>query len=221
MFSELEDDQLETLINSAKIIKLRPGDSLFYAGEPAQHFYYLESGQIRLFMESADGLEKTIDVVQPKELFAEAIPFFEHRTYPIHAQAIKNSEIYAFNSMAFRDVLKDSIDTCFKVMAGLTKRLRFQLTEIHNLTLHNATYRLVHHLLRAATANPRQQTQIALDYPKNVLASRLSVKPETLSRILLRLKKDQLIDVDGNQIILKDIEGLQRYLMADDLLLQE
>ena len=73
-------------------------------------------------------------------------------------------------------MLRESVDTCFVVMGALSQRLRALVGEIDNLTLHNAKSRVARYLL-AHLAEERRNFD--LDIPKGVLASRLSVTPET------------------------------------------
>ena len=47
-----------------------------------------------------------------------------------------------------------------------------------------------------------------LDIPKQTLASRLSVKPETLSRIFRRLTEAGVVTIDGNSITILDRDRL-------------
>jgi CRP-like cAMP-binding protein len=46
--------------------------------------------------------------------------------------------------------------------------------------------------------------------PKHVIASRLGIQPETLSRVLARLRGEHLIDVQDDTIVLNDVEALRR-----------
>jgi len=48
--------------------------------------------------------------------------------------------------------------------------------------------------------------------PKRLVASRLSIKPETLSRILARLRERGLVQIDGEHITLLDEPGLRAEL---------
>ena len=54
-----------------------------------------------------------------------------------------------------------------------------------------------------------QSSDVQLMTPKLIVASRLSIQPETFSRILKRLRSLGLIDVDGAHIVLRDVEGLR------------
>lgn len=51
--------------------------------------------------------------------------------------------------------------------------------------------------------------RIVLDVPKHVVASRLSIKPETFSRILKRLASQELIAVNDQHITLLDVAALE------------
>ncbi|HSR62719.1 MAG TPA: Crp/Fnr family transcriptional regulator [Gammaproteobacteria bacterium] len=209
VFSALREDQLDSVISTAEQKDLAAGNILFEQGEAASRFYMVKKGQIRLFRLSDDGDEKVIDIVHPGQIFAEAVMFMENRRYPVNAMAITESQVIAFDMETFRNVLRESVDTCFRMMAKMSKRLHIQLNEIDSLSLHNATYRLVHYLLKSIPANTSRHTEITLNYPKNILASRLSIKPETFSRIISRLKKENIIEVSGNQIIISDISALR------------
>jgi DNA-binding Lrp family transcriptional regulator len=55
---------------------------------------------------------------------------------------------------------------------------------------------------------------VRLTAPKQVIASRLGMKPETLSRILARLTERGLIENRGEEIRLLDLSALQ--MLLDD-----
>ena len=97
-------------------------------------------------------------------------------------------------------------------MEIMSHTVRGDIQEINNLTLQNATYRLVHYLLQQLPTGAVQAPSIHLDTPKGVIASRLSIQPETLSRILSRLSSDGLLSVSGSTITLHDLTGLRKRL---------
>ncbi len=92
------------------------------------------------------------------------------------------------------------------------RQLHGKITDIDNLTLHNATYRLVVYLLEQLPEGAMALSSIHLGATKSIIASRLSIKPETFSRILLRMSKQGLIEVHGNDITLVDVIGLRELL---------
>lgn len=213
LFAALDDTQLETIIKSTRKITLPAKTMLFEKDTPAEHFYLVQSGQIKLFCISSDGDEKVIEILYPSQTFAEAIMFMPKQIYPVSAEAIRDSEIYCFDMKVFRRLLEDSQETCFRLLALMGKNLHARVNEINNLTLHNATYRLIVYLLDLLPEGALELSAIHLSTSKSIIASRLSIQPETFSRILLRMSKDGLIDVQGNDITLLDVNGLRQLLI--------
>lgn len=212
LFAALNDAQLDTMLASSHSIKLKQKQILFEAGQPAESFYLLRTGQIKLYSLSAEGDEKVIEIIRPGETFAEAIAFMEQHVYPVSAEAIMDSNLCSFDLLTFRQLLEDSPATSMRLMADMSRRLRMRINEINNLTLHNATYRLVVYLLEQIPEGAMELAEIHLGTPKSIIASRLSIKPETFSRILSKLTQRGLISVEGNDITLQDVNGLRALL---------
>ena len=212
IFSGLNEAQYKSVLATAIMTGLAAGDILFRQGQQARYFYYVREGQMQLSRLAEDGSEKVMDIVHPGQTFAEAVMFMEQRCYPVNAEALQPAMLVAFDMDTFRGILKESVDTCFRLMSAMSWRLHVQLNEIDSLSLHNATYRLAHYLLKSVPEDTAAKTAVTLGYPKNILASRLSIQPETFSRIMARLKRDNIVVVQGNQIILHDIPALRRLL---------
>lgn len=212
IFGALDDEQLEDIISTTRKITLPAKTTLFERGTPAKYFYVIHSGQIKLYCLSDKGDEKVMEILQAPQSFGEAILFMPRQVYPVSAEAIKDSELYCFDMTQFRIVLENSRETCFRLMGLMSQHLHKRINEINNLTLHNATYRLVVYLLDQIPKDALVLSDIHLSTPKNIIASRLSIQPETFSRILLRMSKQGLIQVKGNNISLLDVEGLRNLL---------
>ncbi len=65
-FARLTEAQLERVARLAVRIRLKDGESLFEQGDPAERFYLVTGGQIKLFRLSPAGKEKVIEVVMPR-----------------------------------------------------------------------------------------------------------------------------------------------------------
>lgn len=212
LFAALDDVQFKKVMSSCHKINLPAKQTLFEAGQPAESFYLLNKGQVKLFGISAGGDEKVLEIFHPGDTFAEAIMFMHKNTYPVNAQAITPSELYSFNMKTFISVLYESTETCFSLLASMSHMLRARVDDINNLSLHNATYRLVVFLLEQLPRQAVQLSAINLSTPKSIIASRLSIQPETFSRILKRLSKEGLIDVKNNEVTLLNVDGLKQLL---------
>ena len=213
LLAEFSDDQLEKIQKTMRIITLSDNEHLFEQGEQADRFYQVLSGQVKLFRVSMEGSERVIEVVQPGQTFAEAVMFMEQRCYPLNAEALGKTELLAFDSNTFLKILEDSKQACFRLLADMSMRLHNRLNEIDYLTLQNATFRMVHYLLQQIPKGHDDDgsIEIKLTTSKSIIASRLSIQPETFSRILKSLSKRGLIEVKGKAINLLDIDGLRNF----------
>ena len=209
IFAGLDDTQLAKVIQSAQMIHLAEDEHLFEAGQEAKHFFLVRKGRIKLYLTSPDGMEKVIHLVGPGETFAEAIMFMDSAIYPIHASALSASEMIAFPNKVFREILSESVDTCFRLMADMSAWLKKQLNEIDALTLQNATLRFSNYLLQQIPAEQTGTVTVTLEAAKHIIASRLSIQPESFSRILRNLHREGLIEAKGNEIVINNVALLR------------
>ncbi|MEJ2509253.1 MAG: Crp/Fnr family transcriptional regulator [Gammaproteobacteria bacterium] len=216
LFSELDDDQLAEVVREMRLIDLDKGERLFEQGDPARRFFVVRRGLIKLYRLSPEGHEKIIELIAPGQSFAEALMFMAANGYPVHAEAVETTELFSFDNEVYKALLRDSVESCFRLMASMSMRLHKQINEIDRLTLHNATYRLVAYLLQELPEEVVTSPDVQLTTAKSVIASRLSIQPETFSRILARLSRDGLIEVEGNRVLLRDIPALRRLIELPD-----
>ena len=213
LFTALDSRQLRIVVDSTRVVRLDDGERLFDHGQPARQFFHLRAGQLKLFRSSPSGSEKIIEIIQARETFAQAVMFMEPSGgYPVSAEALEPSVVLGFDNEVVRGVLRGSVDTCFRVLASMSYRLRQQVDEIDRLTLHPAVSRLAGYLVAQTSSEVpryRQAPGVHLTAPKNVIASRLGIQPETFSRVAARLVKDGLIRVQGQDVVLLDVEGLR------------
>ncbi len=205
LLSRLDTPQLQRVVQHAARVKLGADQLLFSQGDAANRFYLLLAGQMRLFRLSPEGAEKVIEIVNPGQTFAEALMFLNAPRYPVCAAALADAELIAIDARDFADMLRESVDTCFLLLGALSQRLRGLIGEIDDLTLHTATSRVARYL--AARVLPGEQS-LELDVRKGVLASRLSVQPETFSRVIKSLMDKDIIRVQGNQVTILDPAAL-------------
>ena len=207
LFGRLTEEQMERVVRRAKRISLTDGRSLFEQGDAADRFYLVTRGQMKLFRLAADGNEKVIEVVDAGHTFAEAMMFLERPRYPVCAQSLGASEVISIDALDFLAMLRKSVDLCLLLMADMSFRLKGLIREIDDLSQRSATCRVAGYLYTHAPAN---SNEFDLNIPKHVLASRLSVKPETFSRIIKGLRSKAILDIRGSKVLIKDRAELER-----------
>ncbi len=205
LFARLSPEQVQRVGRLARRIHLEEGRSLFEQGDVAERFYLVLRGHIKLFRLSPDGNEKVIEVVAPGSTFAEALMFLDRPRYPVSAVALSDAELISVDARDFAGMLRESVDTCFLLLGDMSQRLRGLIREIDDLSLQSATCRVAGYLLKRA---PPDADTFELEVAKGVVASRLSVKPETFSRIIKSLSEQGLISVHGSRVEVLDRVGL-------------
>lgn len=207
LFADIQEAQLRRVEQNATRRRLKVGESLFQQGESATRFYLLIEGQIKLFRVSAEGNEKVVDIVTPGHTFGEALMFRAHPHYPVAAQALQPSVLISIDALDFIDMLQDSVALCFVLMDAMSRRLHGMVHEIEELSLYTASCRVAGYLLQQVQS---ETDQFELPVAKQVLASRLSTKPETLSRIIRQFTDEGIIEQQGRLIRVLDVDRLRR-----------
>ncbi len=205
LFSRLTQEQSERVARHARTLTLPEGQILFSQRDPANHFYFVRSGTIKLSRLAPDGNEKVIEFTNPGQTFAEALMFLDAPAYPVNASALTAAELISFDSRDFASMLRESVETCFLLMADMSQRLHGLIAEIDNLSLQTGSCRVASYLLKMA---PTDSDSFTLDIPKGVMASRLSIKPETFSRILRNFQDNHILSIKGSQVTLLDRNAL-------------
>ena len=206
LFSKLTDLQLDRACKFSQIHHLDEGQMLFNQADKVTAFYLVLNGKIKLFRMSPDGQEKIIEIVKTEQMFAEALMFTKQTDYPVSSTALTETTVIAINANRFHEMLWDSTATCLLLLGDMSLRLRGLISDIDKLTLHNGTCRVASYLFQEMTDGKKN---IELDIAKNIIAARLSIKPETFSRIIKNLKDQNILSIHGNSVTVHDMEKLK------------
>ena len=215
LLQPLDECDFQDIVHTSHAKQLAENHILFEQNTELTAIYLLISGGIKLQRLAPNGDEKVIEIIRPGQTFAEAVLFLGGSRYPVSALTVSPSIVVAINAETYSKLLKTSNDLCRNLLGNLSQRLHWMVNEVDRLTLHNATFRLVDYLLSHISEDQFDRTGVTLVAPKHVIASRLSIKPETLSRTLKDLSKQGLINLDGTQIELINVEKLRKLISLE------
>ena len=190
-----------------KIIELgfskvyKKDEFLFHADDPAKGFYYLQSGEIRVFKMDEQGKEVEVIRPNPGDFFGEAIVFVQKR-YPSYAQAVKDSQVVFFEKNSFFQRLETDPAIGMFFLHLLAKKCIVLNKRIEALELRTVRQRLIQYLVSSCTDDT--SCVVTLPMKKAELAKLLGTISETLSRNLKQLQEEGLINVERNTIHIKD-----------------
>lgn len=209
LFSAWPEALLNTLLTQSKKVTLGSGDILFVEKATANAFYLVLSGRIHLIAAAATGQEKIVEIIQINDLFAEAVAFLGG-CYPVTAAADGPTTVLEIPLALFLEILEQKPQLMRQMLARLSMRLHFLVKELRHLSVESAEQRLVSYLLDMC---PMVNSPAAIELPakKAVVAARLGLTPETLSRVLTRIRKAGLIEMERRTITIPDPLVLRRW----------
>lgn len=194
LFEGISDPGKHALAATCRIREYRKKAVLFNEGEAGQAMFILLSGAVQLSKLTPDGREVVIKVIKPGEMFAEVV-LFESNSYPVTATAAVDSEILIIPKRGILALLEqETFRNDF--ISALMRKQRYLGERINFLTSYDIEDRL-RLFLREHFGETKT---IACSLSKKDLAAAIGATPESLSRLLLRLKSAGWLEWSGNTI---------------------
>ncbi|MGO9777783.1 MAG: Crp/Fnr family transcriptional regulator [Terracidiphilus sp.] len=214
LLSSLSPPELQ-LLEARTVRKLfSAGELLFSEGEPCNGLHIIARGKVRIFKTSVSGREQVLAVNVPGESIAE-IPVFDGGPYPASAVAIEDVEIAFISRRDFSAYCLEHPEVPLKVLTVVGARLRNLVGIIEELSFTTIRQRLISVLLKLAQSEGKKTArgiEFQLPTSHQELANQLGTVRELISRNLMRLQAEGLLDVDARQIVVKDVKGLNALL---------
>jgi CRP/FNR family transcriptional regulator len=211
LFSGLDDAARQSLARLAVERRFPAGRTLFREGEPADGFYVVLDGKVKVYKLSPDGRQQILHAFGPGQAFAEAA-MFAGESFPAFAETLSESRLAFFPRGEFLKELGRDPALAAGLITALA-RLCHQLAGlVEQLSLSDVSGRLARYLVDLARRKGvalQKGARVRLDLPKGELARHLGTAPETLSRALGRLAAMDLVEVDGPVLTLRNPAGLE------------
>jgi CRP/FNR family transcriptional regulator, dissimilatory nitrate respiration regulator len=176
---------------------LQKREMLFMEGERGQAMFLMAQGAVQLFKTSAEGKEVVIKLVRAGELFGEAI-LFEQELYPVSACALTPAEVFLLPRRQF-DCLLEEEGFRRDFIAMLLAKQRYLADQIFRLSALDVEQRFFHFLREQYG----EREEYLVDVTKREVAAAIDALPETLSRLLLKLREEGVVQWDGESLRLR------------------
>jgi CRP-like cAMP-binding protein len=209
LLRELTAEQAAELARGTEVLRVGRNTVLFDKGDAPTGVYIVLFGQVKLALTSSSGEEKVLQIFGPGSSFGEAVLFLE-RGYPVRAQALGDAMLLKVSREALFEAIDANPGLARRMLGGLSARLHDLVHDVEAYSMRSSAQRLVGYLLHLS-AGSDGGTAIALPTTKHVVASRLNLTAETLSRVLHALVEEGLIEVEGRRITIHDIDRLRSY----------
>lgn len=211
LFQALPPEELELLADGAQPLAVEKGGFLFHKGDTPAGFHVVLSGQVKLLVSSAGGDEKVVEIVGPRDSFGEAVMFLG-RPYPVSAMALLDTRCLLIRRETVDRLLAEDPQFARRLLAGLSMRLHSLVQDVESYSIRSAIQRVIGYLLQQVPEDAESDIVIALPTTKFVIASRLNLTPETLSRVFHDLTENKLIEVQGRKIVVPSLRKLREFM---------
>ena len=208
LFAGVAPESRGALLAGASVRRSPRSSMLFLQGEPAERFYVVLDGWVKLFRTAPDGQETVIATITRGESFAEAASFAEG-VFPVGAQVVEDARLLVVPALSFTAQLKRNPTLAVNMLAGMSRHLRGLVQEIEQRTVKSAAQRLGVFLLKRCPAG-HEAAVIDLPTDKVLVAARLGMRPETFSRALAKLREVG-VSTRERRVAVSDVGVLHRY----------
>lgn len=183
---------------------------LFGAQDNANGFYYVESGEIRVYKMDEQGKELEVVRLGPGDFLAEAIVFVSP-VFPFFAQAVVDSDLLFFDKETVLQEIEKNPQISKFFLNLLARKCLTLSSRIESLGLKTVRQRLIQHLISSCSGE--KECLVELKVKKAELAKMLGTIGETISRNFKQMQDEGLIEVRGNKIYIKNCQALREELI--------
>jgi CRP-like cAMP-binding protein len=201
-FAGLSPALLDELVAASRVLELPANQTLFQAGQPIREAHLLFSGSVKRSTTTPGGTTKVIELVQNEQLLGLG-EIFGATHYASTCSSITQTLLVAINIRKLREATQNHHELSRRIIMALARRqcaTEFDITGHHyGLT---GAQRLLDYLLETAgeRTSLAGETTVVLTASKKVIAARIGMTPESLSRNLRQLSDNGVIVVDGCRV---------------------
>jgi CRP-like cAMP-binding protein len=203
----------EALAPFAHVRTYTKDEAIIHCGDEAHAFWFVLKGWVKLTRQTPDGKETIIGLCTDGDVFGEAA-LFANADYPYNADAISsNIELAVVSSEKMRDLAREDTTFSNTIMSMLNERVSKTHLQLEQMSTMSTAQRLGCFLLRLCNHSKDNHTSIHIPVEKNILASFLGMKPETLSRSQALLKGAGVLVV-GSEVNISSVTRLREFVCS-------
>ena len=212
LFKGVAAEQFEPIAARMRIVEEPRGQVLFRQDEPAVTFYLVVEGWVKIYRTTAAGDETIIGIFTRGESFAE-IAAFAGGDYPAHCETVTDAVLAAIPTQAIVNAISEDPKVALTMLGSVSRHVRSLVDEIEQMKGLSGQQRVVEFLIDQSPVDSGACT-IRLPYEKSVIAAKLGMKAESLSRVFQRMRKFGVV-IKQDMAIINDIETLRETLEQD------
>ncbi|MCL2714098.1 MAG: Crp/Fnr family transcriptional regulator [Alphaproteobacteria bacterium] len=213
-FNGLKREMLDALLREATVAKLGRGQLLFRQGDTAVSVVIIVEGWVKLYRVTPAGDEVVLNVLSEGESFTDAVTI-SAAVHTVSACAVTRCRVLVIPADHVVNCIREMPEIAIALVAATSMHLRQMVQRVEQLTSQSAIQRVADFLISFAPCT-QGACRIALPYDKSLIAGRLGLKPESLSRVFAKLRLVG-IDVRVSEAVVSDVAVLRRLVINDQI----
>jgi len=218
IFDSLSDPARRAWLEAATVRDLRRGETLTRQGEPAQRFYLLATGLVKIIQATPQGRDVIVRFVGPGEPVGGVVAL-EGGAYPVTAVAVAPTRLHAWSRATFEQLLQRFPQVQTNIMREIASHMTDALTRVRELTTERVGQRLARTILRLMEqcGRPTQEgIRIEHAVTRQELAELTGTTLYTVSRTLSQWEADGLLSSVGRRLVIRSPGKLQALAHSAD-----
>lgn len=210
LFGDAEPAQVTAVARQSWTMSARRGDTLARRGERLPGVFVLAYGLAKLALRGPVNEERVLRLVSAGQTFGEATALLGQASR-YEALVLLDAKVVVIPSAPIFGLM-DREPRFGRAIARMLAERNFELlAEVESATLLRSAQRLAAYLGSLAERGADSAAlSVRLPVSKTLVAARLGIKKETLSRLLRRFIHDGLIEVSRGEIAILDLAALAR-----------
>ncbi|AYO32095.1 MAG: family transcriptional regulator, cyclic receptor protein [Thermoanaerobacteraceae bacterium] len=212
IFSGLSNEELGKIKELVQAARYRKGVVIFQEGDPGEAVYFIKSGKIKIYKSDEEGREYILHIFQEGDVFAEAV-LLGGGSYPASAEAVEDSVVGFIKNCDLEKLISQNLQISLKIIKVMAGRLREAQEQIKNLAFrdtYDRTACLLHKICLDYGHRTTNGIEVDLPFTRQEMAALVGTSRETVTRVLSDMKKNGIIDMDRQKIIVLNEKRLMR-----------
>jgi len=218
VFAALKPATIQRIVAPATVVALEERQALFHQGEPATAFFIVIDGWIKLYRVTMAGEETVINVLTRGSSFAEAVAF-TRASYPASAEAVSDARVVRIPADHLVHCIKDNPEIALAMIASTSQHLHHLVQQVEQLKAQSGVQRVAEFLASLCPID-YGPAMVALPYDKVLIAARLGLKPESLSRAFAKLRAAG-VEVSASHVAIRDVSRLHHLAAGERAAMSE
>lgn len=212
LFRGLEQDEILNILNKInyKIVQYNKGDVIAIESDECNSVGIILKGTVEIQKLFPSGQVTTINNFHEGNIFGESLVFTDRHTYPATISAMEYSEIMFIEREDIIKLAMLNATVLTNFVTVLSKRILMLNDRISTLSQDSIRKKIASFLL--SEHRKQKSSTISVPYSRKKMAELLNVPRPSLSRELINMKDENLIDFDKNEIKIIDIDQLEETL---------